>query len=134
MVFVNLLGGSMEERRFKDVFDVLDAEKDKSSRSSWRLSFCRLMRNSIQYSQKHLLHLPHCSQATTLKVDRELLGKSHTSPQWHGGLKPTEIVVLKPNLGKLVELFHHRALLVMRSGKISGFYAPATGRHKHLAG
>ncbi|CAA7042206.1 unnamed protein product [Microthlaspi erraticum] len=141
--------GSMEERRFKDVFEVLDAGKEKSSRSlrqrkmdgnikeaemafirekfieAKRLSSDEKLRYSREFNEtlealdsnkdlllkflhhpdslftKHLLHLPHSSQATTLKVDGELLGKSHTSPQWHGGLKPTEIVVLKPNLGKL---------------------------------
>lgn len=190
---------SMDEQRFKDVFEVLDAEKETSSRSlgqrrvnahlteaemafirqkfmeAKRLSTDEKLRYSKEFNEtlealntnKDLLlrflhhpdslftkHLPdiqsivpksQCSQATTLKlsnspnhvdsfktlkVDKELLGESHRSLQWHGGgansshsntrcvpyddtihlskkqlkkrsgLKPTEIVVLKPNLGK----------------------------------
>ncbi|ESQ52375.1 hypothetical protein EUTSA_v10016240mg [Eutrema salsugineum] len=189
--------GLMDEQRFKDVFEVLDAEKESRSlhqrrvnanlteaemafirqkfMEAKRLSTDEKLRYSKEFnetlealdSNKDLLlkfihhpdslfteHLPdlqsiapkpHCSQATTLKlsnspnhvdnvrtlkVDRELVGRSHRSHQWHGGganpchsntrsvpyddtvdlskkqrkkrsgLKPTEIVVLKPNLGK----------------------------------
>ncbi|KAL1209974.1 hypothetical protein V5N11_020538 [Cardamine amara subsp. amara] len=185
-------GGSMDEQKFKDVFEVLDSEKEKSNNrclyqrrvdanlSEAEMAFIRhkfmeakllSADEKLQYSKefsetlgaldsnKDILlnfiqhpdslftnHLPgvqsrdpkpHSSQATTLKLsnspnhvenfetlkmDRELLGKRHKSPQWHGGganlshsntrcddtiglsskkqLKLTEIVVLKPNLGK----------------------------------
>ncbi|CAH8340185.1 unnamed protein product [Eruca vesicaria subsp. sativa] len=166
--------GSMNEQRFKDVFEVLDADEGQSSTSLYqrrrlnpnlneaemafiearRLSNDEKLRYSKEFSETlealdsnkdllfqflhqpdslftkefHGLHSiapqPHCSQATTLKfsnreslvnnikalkVDREFSGKRHRPPQWHGdgvdlskksGLKPTEIVVLKPNLGK----------------------------------
>ncbi|KAF8101850.1 hypothetical protein N665_0201s0163 [Sinapis alba] len=167
----SLWKGSMDEKRFKDVFEVLDADEGKSSTSLYqrrrvnannlteaeiafirhkfmeakRLSTDEKLRYSKEFNEtlealdsnkdlllkflrqpdslftKHLPGLqsiapkPQCIQATTLKrEDREFSGKSHRSPQWHcdgvdlskqqwkkrSGLKPTEIVVLKPNLGK----------------------------------
>ncbi|VVB02484.1 unnamed protein product [Arabis nemorensis] len=166
-------GGSMDEQRFKDVFEVSDAEKEKISMSLYqrkvnanlteaemafirqkfmeakRLSTDEKLRYSKEFnetlealdSNKDLLlkflHHPdslftkHLPEPDSQSLEyRELLGKSHRSPQWHGGvansshsntrcvscddtvhlskkqlnkrsgLKPTEIVVLKPNLGK----------------------------------
>ncbi|CAH2058914.1 unnamed protein product [Thlaspi arvense] len=186
----SLRRGSMDERRFKDVFEVSDAEMEKSGTGlqersvnvnlkeaemafirnkfmeAKRLSSDEKLRYSREFNEtlealdsnkdlllkflrqpdslftKQLPHLqgiapkPQCGQATTsksstcsnhvdnlknLKADREMLGKSHRLPQCHGAspshsdtvdlskkqqrkrssLKPTEIVVLKPNLGKL---------------------------------
>ncbi|KAJ0258879.1 hypothetical protein HA466_0076010 [Hirschfeldia incana] len=172
----SLRKGSIDEQRFKDVFEVLDADEGKGSTSLYqkrsvnanltevemdiirhkfmkakRLSSDEELRYSKEFnetlealdSNKELLlkflyqpdslftkllpalqgiaPKPQCSQATTLKLsnsamnlklDRDFSGKSHRSPQWHGddiskklwkkgsGSKPTEIVVLKPNLGK----------------------------------
>uniref|UniRef100_A0A1J3EYP4 DUF4378 domain-containing protein n=5 Tax=Noccaea caerulescens TaxID=107243 RepID=A0A1J3EYP4_NOCCA len=111
--------GSMDEQRFKDVFEVLDQEKDKSSTSlrqrkvdanlneaDEKLRYSKEFNEALD-SNKDLFphhpdslftkHLPHLQSIE--KLDGDLLGKSHRLPQWHGGLKPTEIVVLKPNLG-----------------------------------
>lgn len=143
----SLRKGSIDERRFKDVFEVvLDAaDEGKGSTSlyqrrsvnannnnlteaemdfirhkfmeSKRLSSHEKLRYSKEF-MKFSNNKNHVDNLETLKVDREFLGKSsHISPpQWHhgdgvdelskkqwkktSGLKPTEIVVLKPNLGK----------------------------------
>ncbi|KAF3581959.1 hypothetical protein DY000_02029186 [Brassica cretica] len=147
---------SMDEQRFKDVFEVLDADEGKSSSTSLyqkrrsvnanlteaemafiRHKFMEARRLStdekLRYSQEFnetlealdsnkdllfkFLHHPdslftkHFSDLQSIATKPQC---SHISPQWHGdgvdlskkqckkrsGLKPTEIVVLKPNLGK----------------------------------
>ncbi|CAF2094994.1 unnamed protein product [Brassica napus] len=147
---------SMDEERFKDVFEVMDADKGKSSTSLYqkrrsvnanlteaemafirhkfmearRLSTDEKLRYSKEFnetlealdSNKDLLfkflHQPdslftkHFSDLQSIATKPQC---SHRSPQWYGdgvdhlskkqwknrsGLKPTEIVVLKPNLGK----------------------------------
>ncbi|XP_009143502.1 uncharacterized protein LOC103867201 [Brassica rapa] len=146
---------SMDEQRFKDVFEVMDADEGKSSTSLFqkrrsvnanlteaemafirhkfmeakRLSTDEELRYSKEFnetlealdSNKDLLfkflHHPdslftkHFSDLQSIVTKPQC---SHRSPQWHGdgvdlskkqwkkrsGLKPTEIVVLKPNLGK----------------------------------
>ncbi|CAN7008845.1 unnamed protein product [Brassica oleracea var. botrytis] len=147
---------SMDEQRFKDVFEVLDADEGKSSSTSLyqkrrsvnanlteaemafiRHKFMEARRLStdekLRYSQEFnetlealdsnkdllfkFLHHPdslftkHFSDLQSIVTKPQC---SHRLPQRHGdgvdlskkqwknrsGLKPTEIVVLKPNLGK----------------------------------
>lgn len=146
---------SMDEHRFEDVFEVMDADEGKSSTSLFqkrrsvnanlteaemafirhkfmeakRLSTDEELRYSKEFnetlealdSNKDLLfkflHHPdslftkHFSDLQSIATKPQC---SHRSPQWYGdgvdlskkqwkkrsGLKPTEIVVLKPNLGK----------------------------------
>lgn len=127
-------------KEFNETLEALESNKDyllnflhhPDSLFTKHLPGLQSMDPKPQSSQATTLKLSnspnHVDKFETLKVDRELLGKSHISSQWHGGganpshsgtrcndtsdlsskkqlkgrsgLKLTEIVVLKPNLGK----------------------------------